>query len=170
MPQLNQIYTFPSQIFWLLVTFVLLFLFLRFVALPRIAGVLEARRDQIEGDLDRAGQLKKEADELLAEYEAAIADGRAEAQAVVRKASDEMKDKAQSAQSDLGAKLAQQIKEAEANIDKARGDAMANIQSVSADVVQSVTERLIGMKVDNQTAADAVQSVAPGSATTGSAR
>ena len=30
MPQLNQIYTFPSQIFWLLVTFILLFLFLRF--------------------------------------------------------------------------------------------------------------------------------------------
>ncbi len=164
MPQLNQIYTFPSQIFWLLVTFVLLFLFLRFVALPRIAGVLEARRDQIEGDLDRAAQLKKEADELLAEYESAIAEGRAEAQAVVRKASDEMKDKATSAQSELGAKLAQQIKEAEANIDKARGDAMANIQSVSADVVQSVTERLIGMKVDDKTASDAVQAASGGAA------
>lgn len=160
MPQLNQIHTFPSQIFWLIVTFILLFVFLRFVALPRIASVLEARREQVEGDLDRAAQLKKEADEMLAEYEAAIADGRAQAQAVVRRAGDEMKDKAQTSQADLAGRLARQIKEAEANIDQARADAMSNIQSVSADVVQSVAARLIGLKVDGQAAADAVQAVA----------
>lgn len=160
MPQLNQIPTFPSQIFWLFVTFILLFFFLRYVALPRIAGVLEARREKIEGDLDRAAQLKKEADELLAEYEAAIADGRSKAQAVVRRAADEMKDKAQAAQSELGTRLTTQIKEAEANIDKARADAMSNIQSVSSDVVQNVADRLIGMKIDDKTAADAVSAVA----------
>lgn len=160
MPQLNQIYTYPSQIFWLVVTFVVLFLFLRFVALPRVASVLEARREQVEGDLDRAAQLKKEADEMLAEYEAAIAEGRAEAQAVVRRASDAMKDNAQAAQSELGARLAQQVKEAEANIDKAQADAMSNIQSVSAGVVQSVADRLIGLTVDEKSATDAVQAVA----------
>lgn len=160
MPQLNQIHTFPSQIFWLIVTFIVLFVFLRFVALPRIASVLEARREQVEGDLDRAAQLKKEADEMLAEYEAAIADGRAQAQAVVRRAGDEMKDKAQTSQAELAGRLAAQIKEAEANIDQARADAMSNIQSVSADVVQSVADRLIGLKVDGKTASDAVQAVA----------
>lgn len=160
MPQLNQIHTFPSQIFWLIVTFIVLFIFLRFVALPRIASVLEARREQVEGDLDRAAQLKKEADEMLAEYEAAIADGRAQAQAVVRRAGDDMKDKAQASQSELAGRLAKQIKEAEANIDQAQADAMSNIQSVSADVVQSVAERLIGLKVDGKTASNAVQAVA----------
>ena len=164
MPQLEQIGTFASQVFWLLVTFVALFLFLRFVALPRIASVLEARRDQVASDLDRAAQLKKEADEMLAEYEAAIAEGRSSAQAVVRRAGDEMKDKAQAAQSDLASRLATQIKDAEANIDQARADAMANIQTVSAEVVQSVADRLIGLKVDGKTATDAVQAVTGGRA------
>jgi F-type H+-transporting ATPase subunit b len=160
MPQLNQIDTFPSQIFWLLVTFVALFVFLRFVALPRIASVLEARREQVEGDLDRAARLKKEADELLAAYQAAIADGRAQAQAVVRRASDEMKGQAQAAQSDLGARLAGQIKDAEANIDRARADAVANVQSASADAVRSIADRLIGLEVDAASASDAVKAAA----------
>lgn len=164
MPQIDQLGTFPSQIFWLVVTFVVLFIFLRFVALPRVASVLEARREQISGDLDRAAQLKKEADEMLAEYEAAIAEGREKAQAVVRRASDEMKDNAQAAQAELRARLARQIKEAETNIDNARADAMANVQSVSADVVRSMADRLIGLKVDDKAALDAVKTAAGGRA------
>ena len=53
LPQLN-ITTFPSQIFWLVVTLVVLFLLLSKVALPRIASVLEERADAIADDLDAA--------------------------------------------------------------------------------------------------------------------
>ena len=44
MPQLEQIATYPSQVFWLVVTFVALFLIMWRVAVPRISDALEARQ------------------------------------------------------------------------------------------------------------------------------
>ena len=102
MPQLEQIDTYLSQVFWLLVTFGVLFVFLRRVALPRIAGVLESRRERIEADLDKAANLKAESETILAEYEAAMADGRSRALAVVRKAADEMAQQAARQNAALG--------------------------------------------------------------------
>ena len=160
MPQLEQLYTFPSQMFWLVVTFVGLFLFLRAVALPKVAEVLDARRRKIEGDLEKAAALKTDAEKALAQYQAAIAKGREEAQALLRKVGDDAQAKAAAAQDGLGQKLAAQIKGAEERIEIARKSALANIERVSADLAQAATERLIGVKVDAAAAAGAVGAAA----------
>jgi len=160
MPQLEQIYSFPSQIFWLVVTFVALFVFLRAVALPKVAAVLEARRRTIEGDLEKAAALKADAEKALAAYQAAVAKGREEAQALLRKAGDEAQAKAAAAQDALGQKLAQQIKGAEERIEAARKSALANVERVAAELAQAATERLIGLKVDAAAAQGAVGAAA----------
>jgi F-type H+-transporting ATPase subunit b len=156
MPQLEQLYTFPSQVFWLVVTFVGLFLFLRAVALPKVTEVLDARRRKIEGDLEKAAALKSDAEKALAQYQAALAKGREEAQALLRKVGDEAQAKATAAQDALGQKLAQQIKGAEERIDAARKAALTNVERVSAELAQAAAERLIGVKVDAAAAARAV--------------
>ena len=156
MPQLEQIDTYLSQVFWLLVTFGVLFLFLRKVALPRIAGVLENRRERIEADLDKAANLKAESETILAEYEVAMADGRLRALAVVRKAADEMAQEATRQNAALGAKLAKDIEKAEARIAQARADAIGQIAGVAAEAAQAATARLIDAKVTGQAAASAV--------------
>ncbi len=58
--------TFPSQIFWLVVTFGLLFLVLWRITLPMIEGVIGDRRNRIEGDLGAAEKLRQQAAEALA--------------------------------------------------------------------------------------------------------
>ena len=156
MPQLEQIGTYLSQVFWLLVTFSVLFLFLRKVALPRIAGVLESRRERIEADLDKAANLKADSETILAEYEAAMADGRSRALAVVRKAADEMAQEAARQIAALGAKLAKDIEKAEARIAQARADAIGQITDVAAEAAQAATARLIDAKVTGQAAVSAV--------------
>ena len=156
MPQLEQIDTYLSQVFWLLVTFGVLFVFLRRVALPRIAGVLESRRERIEADLDKAANLKAESETILAEYEAAMADGRSRALAVVRKAADEMAQEAARQNAALGAKLAKDIEKAEARIAQARTDAIGQITDVAAEAAQAATARLIDAKVTGQAAVSAV--------------
>ena len=156
MPQLEQLYSFPSQIFWLVVTFVALFVFLRAVALPKVTAVLDARRRKIEGDLEKAAALKAEAEKALAQYQAAVAKGREEAQALLRKVGDEAQAKAAAAQEALGQKLAQQINGAEERIESARKSALANVERVSAELAQAATERLIGLKVDAAAAQSAV--------------
>jgi F-type H+-transporting ATPase subunit b len=156
MPQLEQLYTFPSQIFWLVLTFVGLFLFLRQVALPKVTETLEARRKKIEGDLEKAAALKSDAEKALAQYQAAVAKSREEAQALLRKVGDEAQAKATAAQDALAQKLAQQIKGAEDRIAAARKTALANIERVSAELAQAATERLIGVTVDAAAAQSAV--------------
>ena len=156
MPQLEQLYTFPSQVFWLVVSFVALFFFLRQIALPKVTEVLDARRRKIEGDLEKAAALKAEAEKALAQYQAAITKSREEAQALLRKAGDQAQARATAAQDVLGQKLATQIKGAEERIDAARKAALANVERVSAELAQAATERLIGVKVDAAAAQRAV--------------
>lgn len=104
MPQLEQLYTFPSQVFWLVVTFVALFFFLRQVALPKVTEVLDARRRKIEGDLEKAAALKSDAEKVLAQYQAAVAKGREEAQTLLRRVGEEAQVRATAAQDSLDRK------------------------------------------------------------------
>ena len=160
MPQLEQINTFASQLFWLVISFVVLFLVMRYAVIPRITTVLEQRRDKIAGDLERAASLKQEAEATLAEYEAAVADGRGKAQAVIRQMTEDMSSKAQAEHATLGETLAKQIDEAEARIESAKQQALDEIQSVAAEVTQTAAERLAGMKVDKRSASAAVKAAA----------
>src|SRR5581483_6746980 len=87
MPQLD-FSTFPSQVFWLAVIFVLLYLLMSRVALPRVSAAILARRAKIDGDLERAAQMKAEAEAVMAAYERSLADARAQAQATLKEAMD----------------------------------------------------------------------------------
>ena len=78
LPQMD-VGTFPSQIFWLVVTFGLLFLVLSRKTLPMIEAIIGNRRIRIEGDLGTAEAFRKEAQNALAAYEAALAQARAKA-------------------------------------------------------------------------------------------
>ena len=156
MPQLQQIDTFLSQVVWLVLAFVILFVVLRTVALPKIQATLEARRDRIEGDLDRAQTLRREAEQVLAEYEAAMAEGRDRAQIVIRDAVDDGKVRAAKAHEALAARLAGDIASAEARIEAARDEAVDSIREVAVDVVQAAAQRLIGGRITRKSAAEAV--------------
>src|SRR5436309_12817303 len=87
MPQLD-LSTFPSQLFWLAVIFVLLYLLMSWVALPRVSAMIVARRARIEGDLERATQMKAETEAVMAAYERSLADARAQAHATPKEAMD----------------------------------------------------------------------------------
>src|SRR6516162_5994634 len=75
--------TFPSQLFWLAIAFIALYLLMSRIALPRIASILEARRQRVEDDLAEAQRFKDGADAVIAAQETALvgAGGRARAPA-----------------------------------------------------------------------------------------
>ena len=68
MPQL-EVSTFLPQLVWLAITFVLLYLLMARIGLPRVGGIIEARRRRIDDDLARAAQLKSEAEGVMAAYQ-----------------------------------------------------------------------------------------------------
>lgn len=158
MPQFD-FSTFPSQIFWLVITFVALYFALGRTAIPKIAAVLEARQRKIDDDLERATELELQAKEVLTAYEAGLAEARDRAQGVVRQTAEEMTAAAEAQHQELAAKLATEVEAAEGRIEAAKTDALANIRQVASEVARAATQRLIGVEVDPGKADEAVAAV-----------
>jgi len=159
MPQLEQIDTFVSQLIWLTITFVALYFFLRKVVLPGIGDILEERQERVRSDLDKAAQLKQQSEEVREAYEKMLAEGRSEAQKVIRKATDAAAQKAAERQQELAAKIAQEITAAERRIDQARIDALENVRGVAGDIARDVVQRVIDTQVDDKAVDQAIAAV-----------
>ena len=159
MPQLDPS-TYPTQLFWLLVTFAALYLVLWLVVLPRIGEVRTTRQTKIGSDLDRAEELKREAESVRAAYEKTLADAAAEAQSVHRQTALALAEERQAKQGVLAAELSGEATQAERRIVSEKQAAIQQLGEVAAGLVQASVERLIGAKVDAADADAAVKSVA----------
>jgi F-type H+-transporting ATPase subunit b len=156
MPQLDPDY-FAPQLFWLVVSFALLYILMSRVALPRIAGVIEERRNKIARDLDKAESLKKEADTALAAYEKALADARARAQAIAAETRAKLKAETDRLRAELDAKLAAKTSEAEVQIRRAKEAALANLKPAASEVAVVIVNKLLGETIEAETAGRAVE-------------
>jgi F-type H+-transporting ATPase subunit b len=141
MPQLD-VETFPSQLFWLAVTFVVLYVLMSWIGLPRLTAAIEARRQRREEDLARAAQLKSEAEAANAAFQRTMAEARAQAQAVLKETSDRLATEAAERQRTLAAALAQQVDEAERRITATKQQALAEVRGIAVDVGRSIVENL----------------------------
>ena len=137
--------TFPSQLLWLTVTFVALYLLMARIALPRIDSILKKRRVLIAGDLAEALRLKSESDAAIAAYEKALADARGRAQALVNDSRQKQATEAEARRRTLDAALNARIAEAESSIAATKSAAMVNVRGIATEAAAAIVERLIGM-------------------------
>ena len=143
LPQLD-VSTYSAQVVWLVITFVILYVLMSKVALPRIGEVLEERQNKIDDNLAKAEELKAQADAASQAYETSLSTARTKAQAAIRDVKDKAAAEATARQSALNDKLQAQIAESEQAITKARDEALAGIKDVATDVASSVVEKLVG--------------------------
>lgn len=155
MPQLD-IAWFSSQIFWLIVTFAFLYLLLSRSVLPRIHTVMESRQNKITHDIDRAEQLRNEAEEARETYERALKDSRAKAQSLITESAALMEKSSNARHAELDKKLNKQLAEAEAGIATAKSDALAKLAPVSKELTQHIVEKLTGQKLNEKEVATVV--------------
>ena len=155
MPQLD-ISTFVPQIFWLAVSFVILYVLMSRVALPRMTAILEMRAGRIEGDLKEARRLKAEADAAVAAYEQSLASARAAAQAEIAGTNARITAEQDRRRQEIEASLSAQAATAEARIRAIRDAAMSDLQIVAADVARTMASKLTGTDIGTEAAANAV--------------
>ena len=158
LPQLD-LATYSSQVFWLIISFAVLYFLVAKLAMPRIAEVLEERQERIEDDLDKAETLKKEAYQVRIEYEKALSAAREKAQDATRHAQEEIAKRSAEAESAAQVKVTVMLEEAEKRIAASKtgaegkpGDPISSLErSVAQEVVANAVQKLIGVDV---TAAD----------------
>ncbi len=156
MPQLD-VTTWPPQLFWLAVTFLVLYFIISKIVIPRTGGVIEGRKNQIDGDLAAAQRFKADTDKAVAEYEKALADARGKAHAIAQETRDKLNAEVDKERGRLDGELAQKIAAAEKSIQATRSKALASVTELATDIAADIVSQLTGTKVS---AADAAKAVA----------
>ncbi len=148
--------TFASQVLWFVIAFVLLYLLMSRVALPRVGAIVGARADKIAGDLADAQSLKDQTDQAISGYEKKLADARTNAQSIAGQTRDKLMGEAEERRKTLEAKLTERLHEAEKTIAQTKTQAMSNVRGIATDTASAIVERLIGSKPDAKAVSDAV--------------
>ena len=151
--------TFASQLFWLGLAFVLLYVVMAKVALPRVAGIMAARRESVERDLGAAGQLKADAEAALQAYEKTLAEARTRAQTLASETRAKLNAEAEEARKELEAALHGKLAEAERTIADTKTRAMSNVRGIAAEAAGAIVGKLTGLVPAEHAIAEAVDAV-----------
>lgn len=142
MPQLD-FSTFPNQIFWLVVTLLVIYFVLSKIALPRIGSVLSERHGAIARDLDQAEEFKRKAVEAEEAYNAALVDARGEAQRIVGEAKAEIQAELDVAIAKADAEIAAKSAESEAAIAEIRAGAVKSVEDVAKETAVAIVDAIM---------------------------
>ena len=143
MPQLD-FSTWPNQIFWLLVTLVVIYLVLSKIALPRIGAVLADRKSTITNDLAAAEELKQKAVTAEKAYNDALANARTEAAKIVAQAKTAIQKDLDVAIAKADLEISAKAAESEKTIAAIRDGAAAAVSEVARDVAAELVAVLGG--------------------------
>ena len=139
--------TFSSQLVWLAITFGLLYVLLKRVALPRIGDVIDERRDRIVRDLDAAERLKGETDKALAGYEQALADAKSKAGSIAKEAQGKLTADIDRERASVETMISAKIADAEKRIGTMKNKALAQVNDIAADTAGAIVAQLGGGQV-----------------------
>lgn len=142
MPQLNFDW-FSNQIFWLVVTLVVIYIIMNRIALPRIAGVLADRSGAIQRDLDAAEDMKRKAVEAEEAYNKALADARSQASDIVAETRAEIQKDLDAATAKADAEISAKAAESEKAIMEIRKGAMKSVEKVASDTAANIVEAVM---------------------------
>jgi F-type H+-transporting ATPase subunit b len=149
-------HTFASQLFWLVISFVVLYLLMAKIGLPRIGQILTARRARIDGDIAEAERHRVESEAAMAAYEKALSDARNRAQTIAATTREQLLGEAEHRRKELEAKLNAELATAEQTIGATKAAAMANVREVATEAAGVIVERLVGTQASAPTLAAAV--------------
>ena len=135
---------FPNQMFWLVVTLIVIYLVLARVALPRIAAILAERAGTITNDIAAAEDLKAKAVEAEDAYNKALADARSEAQRIIAETKAEIQGELDDAIAKADAEIAAKSAESEKAIAEIRAGALEAVQEVAKDTAGALVGALGG--------------------------
>ena len=151
--------SYASQLFWFAIMFVLTYLVLSRVAMPKIAYVIDVRNSQKENDLSKAEQLNNEAEEALQKYEETIAKAHDKVREILHEAKEEILEQHNSKYEKFHEETQASLNKTEESIKKAISNAMADVALHATDLSQFTAEKLTLGKISNDDTKKIVASI-----------
>ena len=159
LPQLN-VDDFAPQLVWLALTFGALYWIMSRIALPRIADVIEKRRDHIATDIDAANQFKQRSEAAEAAYKSDLVDAKAKAHAIALETKDQLNATTDRQRADVDAKINAKLAESEQRIKSAKKSALKEVNVIATSTTAEIVNHLIGEKASDKDISQAIKSIA----------
>ena len=148
MPQLNPEF-WISQIFWLILTFGILYFVLSKLILPKISNNLESRKSQILDNIEAAEKQREDSETKLKEYDEIITKSKLEAKTIFNQARERALKDINSKREVLDKQIDEEIAEAEKEILALRKSAPNKINKIAIETSSELIQKLIGTEVNN---------------------
>ena len=158
MPQLNPEFWF-SQIFWLIITFGILFILLSKLILPKISENLEIRKSQITKNIEVAESQKKESEDKIKEYEKIILDSKNEAKNYFSKAREQILKDIDKKKEALKNEINEEISKVEKEIVDLKNKSPDKINKIAIETSSDLVKQLIGVEVNNSSISAIVKDI-----------
>jgi F-type H+-transporting ATPase subunit b len=160
MPQFDQILaTYASQIFWMLITFALIYFGIAKLMLPKVEATVDERNKKIADDLAAAERARADAQNMESGGDEQIVAARADALAKANDAKAKAAKASALTLADADADIAAKLAVAEADLAQAKAKAMASVSSVASEAAADIAAKVAGVKVTAAQAASAVKTV-----------
>ena len=148
MPQLNPEF-WISQIFWLTLTFGILYIVLSKLILPKISANLELRKSQIQENIEAAEKQRESSESKLKEYDGIVLKSKLEAINIFKDAREQIQKDINSKKETLDKQIDEEIKKAEQEIDLLKKSAPEKINKIAIETSSELVKKLIGAEVNN---------------------
>jgi F-type H+-transporting ATPase subunit b len=148
MPQLNPEF-WISQIFWLTITFVILYVVLSKLILPKISANLEIRKLQILDNIEAAEKQREESELKIAEYEKAVQNSKTDAKNYLKQAKEKLLKDINLKKNALDRELNLEIQKAESEIQELKDRAPEKINKIAVETSKDLLQQLIGAEVNS---------------------
>ena len=158
MPQLDPEFWF-SQIFWLIITFGILFIILSKLILPKISENLEIRKSQISENIEAAEKEREESENKIKEYEKIILDSKTEAKNYFTKAREKILKDIDKKRERLESEINEEINKAEIEISELVSNSPEKINKIAAETSSDLIKQLIGVEVNNSSISAIVEGI-----------
>ena len=148
MPQLNPEF-WISQIFWLTLTFGILYIVLSKLILPKISDNLESRKSQILENIEAAEKQRQNSEEKLKEYEEIVSKSKMEAKNIFNQAREKALKDISAKKDVLDKQIDDEIGKAEQEIKELQKRAPDKINKIAIETSSELIQKLIGAEVNN---------------------
>ena len=159
MPQLDPTY-WASQAFWLILTFIVLYISIAKLYLPKIKNNLDDRENKIKDDLDAANKFKDLSELKLKEYEKILENSKKEVIKIHLESKNKLDKDIQAKKDVMDKEIETEITKAQQEINELKKNSILDIQNISKDLASSIIENISGDKLNESSIKATVAEVA----------